>query len=136
MSTVHVTVRVNAELYALPVEAVVEVAEVGQLTPVPGTRAGALGLQNLRGTALPVFDLAELLGLSGGDTPRLLVVAEDGARRAGLAVDEVCDVGELPTADEESDSPLLRGAALTDAGLVGVVDLCHLFDELQGVQVS
>jgi len=132
MGAVQVTVRVNAELYAFPVEAVVEVAELGQPTPVPGAGPGAIGLQNLRGSALPVFDLATLLGIAGGETPTRLVVAELAGRRAGFAVDEVCDVGELPAAEEAHDTPLLLGAALTDRGLIGLVDLGRLLDELEG----
>ncbi len=136
MTAVHVTVRVGPELYALPVESVREIADVGKLTPVPGGPAGTLGLQNLRGTALPVFELATLLGIAGDGKSRVMVVADDGTRWAGLTVDEVRDVGELPALDDAPDHRLLRGAALTEAGLVGVVDLSCLFDELQGVSVS
>ncbi len=136
MSTVKVTVRIGAELYALPVEAVLEVAEIGKLTPVPGAPAGTLGMQNLRGSALPVFELATLLGLAGEGPPGLLVVAEEGRRRAGLAIDEVHDVGELPATSEESDHALLLGAALTDSGLVGVLDLARLFDRLQEAKAA
>jgi purine-binding chemotaxis protein CheW len=131
MSAVHVTVRVGPELYALPVDAVLEVAEVDRLTLVPGAPSATLGLQNLRGSALPVFELAALLGVSGGD-PSRIVVTECQGSRAGLAVDEVCDVGLLPDGGDESESPLLARAALTDAGLIGVLDLEELFDGLQG----
>jgi purine-binding chemotaxis protein CheW len=131
MGAVHVTVRVGPELYALPVDAVLEVAEVGRLTVVPGAAAGTLGLQNLRGSALPVFELATLLG-TAGDEPSRIVVAESGGARAAFAVDDVCDVGLLPDEGDESDSPLLTRATLTDAGLIGVLDVEGLFDELQG----
>jgi purine-binding chemotaxis protein CheW len=131
MGAVHVTVRVGPELYALPVDAVLEVAEVGRLTVVPGAAAGTLGLQNLRGSALPVFELATLLGTSG-DQPSRIVVAESGGARAAFAVDDVCDVGLLPDEGDESDSPLLTRATLTDSGLIGVLDVKGLFDELQG----
>jgi purine-binding chemotaxis protein CheW len=132
MSAVHVTVRVGSELYALPVGSVLEIAEVGRLTPLPTAPPGTLGLQNVHGAALPVFALATLLGISGDEGARLLVVVEDGARRAGLTVDEVRDVGELPPVEETPDHGLLSGAALTGAGLVGVLDLGRLFDDLQG----
>jgi purine-binding chemotaxis protein CheW len=136
MTAVHVTVRIGAELYALPVATVLEVTDVGKLTPLPGAPTATLGLQNVRGAALPVFSLAGLLGLSENGRAQRLVVAEDGARHAGLAVDEVCDVGELPAASEETDHPLLTGAALTDAGLVGILDLGRVFDEIQGARAA
>jgi purine-binding chemotaxis protein CheW len=135
MSAVHVTVRVGAELYALPVEAVREIAELGHVTPVPGARAETIGLQNLRGSALPVYDLAAVLGIPSGDAQRIAVVEAQGCR-AGLAVDEACDVGELPDADEEAHSSLLLGAALTDHGLIGILDLDRLFDALRGATAA
>lgn len=131
MSAVHVTVRVGPELYALRVEQVLEVVEVGRLTVVPGARAGTLGLQNLRGSALPVFDLAALLGVSGDERRSRLVVTESGGCRAGLAVDEVRDVGPLPEDGDDADSPLLTRTTLTDDVLIGVLDLEALFATLQ-----
>jgi purine-binding chemotaxis protein CheW len=136
MTAVHVTVRVGAELYALPVDAVLEIAEVGRLTPVPGARSGTLGLQNLRGSALPVFDLACLLGVSGSERPARVVIVDHEGCRAGLAVDEACDVGGLPEGEAETGSELLAAAALTDGGLVGMIDVERLFAELQGSRAA
>ena len=126
----HVTLQVGAESYALPVENVVEVAEFDQPTPVPGAPRELLGVRNLRGEVLPVFDLAAVLGIPTDAKPVRLVVAEAQGRRAGLAIAAVHQVGELPTASQEAESALLSGAALTDEGLVGVVDVERLFDEL------
>jgi purine-binding chemotaxis protein CheW len=129
-TALHLTLRVGDEAYALPVEHVVEVGEFDAPTPVPGGPRELLGVRNLRGEVLPVFDFATVLGLATGLGPRRLVVAADHGRRAGLAVTAVHDVRELPDADEKADSPFLAGAALTDEGLVGVVDVERLFDEL------
>ncbi len=121
MSGVHVHVRVAREHYALPVTRVLEVAELGDLTPVPGSPASVIGVRNLRGQVIPVMALATLLGLSG-EEPERIVVVEAGERYAGLAVDAVVDVGELPAASEQVDSPYLTAAALVDGLLVGMLD--------------
>lgn len=126
--TVHVRVRVGLESYALPVEHVLEVADLGHLSPVPGASSSVLGVRNLRGQVLPVFDLARVFGVEREGTPHKLVVAEDGARRAGFAIDEVTDVGELPDPSGEGESTFLRGAALVGDSLVGVIDVPRLFD--------
>lgn len=126
--TVHVRVRVGGESYALPVENVLEVAELGEIAPVPGAAPSVLGVRNLRGQVLPVFDLARIFGIPREGTSARLLVAEDGPRRAGFAIDEVTDVGDLPDPDEEGESPFLRGAALVGDALVGVVDVPRLFD--------
>lgn len=130
MSAVHVRLRLGGESYAVAVENVIEVAELGKLSPVPGAHGSVLGVRNLRGEVLPVFDLASVLGITGDSLPQCLLVAEHGSLRAGFAIDEVTDVGGLPPIAEETQSKLLAGAALDDSGLVGVVDVEHLFAEL------
>jgi purine-binding chemotaxis protein CheW len=121
VSGIHVRVRVAREEYALPVERVLEVAEFGDLTPVPGSPPEIIGVCNLRGQVIPVMALASMLGLAGQE-PERIVVAELGDRRAGLAVDSVVDVGELPDASEQTSSPYLTGAVLIDGVLVGILD--------------
>lgn len=130
MTGTYVRLRVGAESYAVGVEHVLEVAELGDLAPVPGAPSASLGVRNLRGQVLPVFDFAALFGIAREGRPGRLVVAEGGGRRAGLAVDEVTDVGSLPEL-AEVDSELLRGAALADGTLVGVVDLPLLLDRIE-----
>ena len=71
------------------------------------------------------------LGIAADGDPVKLVVAEDRIRRrAGLAIAGVHSVDELPAVDQIADSPLLAGAALTDEGLVGIVDVEQLFAQL------
>ena len=127
MNPVHVRVRIGPEDYALPVESVTEVAELGDVTPVPGAPAGVLGARNLRGQVLPVIDMAAMFGLSSG-SPNRLVVADHNGRRAGLAVDAVAGVEPLPDISEEAESKHLVGATLIDASLVGVVDVKSVLD--------
>jgi chemotaxis signal transduction protein len=131
MSGVHVQVRVGAEMYALAVTHVLEIGDIGQLTVAPGASRATLGVRNLRGELLPVFDLAAVLGLPRSDAPKRMVVAERGGTRAGFAVDEVTDVEELPEADQQVESALLSGATLIDNALVGVIDVDRLFDTLE-----
>ena len=126
----HVRLRVGSELYALPVENVLEVAELGELSAVPGAEAVVLGVRNLNGQVLPVFDLARVLASAGDATARRIVVAEHAGRLAGLAVDEVTDVSPLPAAIEEADADHLRGALLEDGRLLGVIDVDRLFVRL------
>jgi purine-binding chemotaxis protein CheW len=122
VSRLHVRVRVADEHYALAVEDVLEVAELGDVTPVPGAGAAVLGVRNLRGQVLPVVDLATFFELSPAQ-PERIVIAERGGLRAGLAVDAVDGVEDLPEASEEVESRHLAGAALADGALVGVVDV-------------
>ena len=131
MSDVHVSVRLGAESYALPVTHVLEVIPRGVLSPLPGAGEHVLGVRNLRGQVVGVFNLAALLGSDGGDAPDRICVASHTAGLAGLAVDEVLDVGELPGEGEASDADLLARSTLANGRLVGVVDMDALFAELE-----
>jgi purine-binding chemotaxis protein CheW len=120
---VFVRVRAGGEHYALPVERVLEVGALGEVTPVPGAPPAVIGVRNLRGQIIPVVDLAELLGLDAATERSSVVVADVGGGRTGLAVESVEDVGELPPPSESTDAKHLTGAALVDGVLVGLVDL-------------
>jgi purine-binding chemotaxis protein CheW len=129
--SVHVRLRVAGESYAVAVDSVLEVAELGEIAPVPGAHGAVLGVRNLRGEVLPVFDLAALFGIARDRPPLRLLVAEHGGKRAGFAIDEVTDVGELDAPVEETESAFLRGATLDDGVLVGVVDVARVFGALE-----
>jgi len=131
MSSVHVRVRAGAEDYAIPVESVLEIAEPGDVTPVPGAPAEVLGVRNLRGQVLPVINVATVFGLPDEAPLERIVVVEDGDRTAGLAVEAVLDVAELAEPAGDSDSSLLAGTVLSDGTLIGVVDVRALLDAIQ-----
>ena len=130
MSAVHVRLRVGRERYAVPIENVLEVAVLGELSAVPGAGAAVLGVRNLHGQVLPVFDLARVLAITGDVSPPRVVVAEHRGRMAGLAVDEVTDVGALAGDAQETEAEYLSGALLEDGQLVGIIDVECLFGSL------
>jgi twitching motility protein PilI len=70
---------------------VIEVLEYPVLSQVPRTRSWVLGIANVRGNLLPVFDFGAWLGGEAtvpGSRTRVLVV-DHGGIYAGLVVDEV-----------------------------------------------
>ncbi len=126
----YVQFRVAGEAYAVPAGHVVEVAPPAELTRVPGARPELVGVRNMRGTILPVIDLAGLLGISRTGPPGRVLVAEAGNRQAGFEIDEVDAVRELAEPDAEAESPLLLGARLDGGHLIGYLDILRVFDEL------
>jgi chemotaxis signal transduction protein len=130
VSGVHVLVRVGQESYAVPVENVREVATLGDVAPLPGAGSIVLGVQNLHGQILPVFDTAALFGLPSSPAARVLV-AEHSGRSAGFAVDSVVEVTELGDPTEQRESELLVGSLLVDGELVGVLDVPRVFAALE-----
>jgi purine-binding chemotaxis protein CheW len=128
MSAACVRVAIGGEHFAVGVEQALEVAEVRELTPVPGAPSSVLGVINRDGQVLAVVDLARLIGTSSSGRPGCLLVVEDGGRRAGLAVDEILDVGPAPVLTEATSSDMLRGAALVDGSLVGMLEVAAVLD--------
>jgi purine-binding chemotaxis protein CheW len=132
VSALYVRVRAGEEHYAISVADVLEVAELGDVTAVPGAGAAVRGVRNLRGQVLPILDLAAALDLAPTrDAERIVIVERDG-RRAGLAVESVESVASLPDAAEEVGSEHLIGAELVDGALVGVVDVGSVLDAVEG----
>jgi chemotaxis signal transduction protein len=130
MTDVHVRLRVGSERYAVCVEHVLEVAELGELSAVPGAGPAVLGVRNLQGQVLPVFDLARVLAVAGEPATRYVVVAQHEGRLAGLAVQQVTDVDALAPATEEPEADHLSGAVLEGGQLVGIIDVERLFGAL------
>jgi purine-binding chemotaxis protein CheW len=128
--TAYVRFRVAEEAYAVSVLNVLEVASLGDVAPVPGAPTQILGVRNLRGKILPVIDLAALLGTQRSRPAGRLLVTESEGRQAGLAIDEVTEVGELGNLAEEAESALLLGTMLDDGDLIGVLNLPAVMDAL------
>jgi purine-binding chemotaxis protein CheW len=131
MTAVHVRVLVAGEQYALAVEHVAEVVELGAVTPVPSAPSSLLGLLNLRGEIVSVVDLASVLGLHGERRPTHLLVM-GGGKRAGLAIDAVLDVATLPETSPESGLACVRETAVIDGALIGILDVGALLDSAAG----
>lgn len=105
----------SGEWWALEARSVREVARFTDFTPVPGASPHLLGVTNLRGEILPVFDLRALTGRAAkglGDLSRLLVLGED-RDELGLLADQVGEVRPV-SPDEILDLPeSLRAAGRT-----------------------
>lgn len=80
--------RVGALNLLVPQGTLCEVMDLPVLARVPNTAPWLLGLANLRGGVVPVFDLARAwgLGASSGAQARLLVI-DEGEAAAGVVVD-------------------------------------------------
>ena len=90
----------GGERYGIESRFVREVARLTRLTPVPGTPAFVLGVTNLRGEILALFDLRQLLGVvSEGvtDLGRIVVLGEHW-REFGLLADSASEILSVPGA--------------------------------------
>ena len=97
--------------YAIESRFVVEVAKCGRLSRVPGAQPALVGMTNLRGDLLPVFDLT-IFGEVASAAPPLvaqLVVLGERSPDFGIVADAVDEVTRL------------SAASLSEARTVGVL---------------
>lgn len=114
--------RLDTETYAVAIEHVREIVKVPLLTEVPRGQKGLLGVMNLRGEVLPVYDVKCRLGLidkspvvtGPTDVPRTsrVLLVRDDQGDAGVLVDGVDEVVKLLVSRFESPPP---GTADRDA---------------------
>ncbi|MCK6591295.1 MAG: chemotaxis protein CheW [Polyangiaceae bacterium] len=133
----YLTFHVAGEEYAAPILRVKEIIEIGPMTKVPTMPAYVRGVINLRGSVVPVVDLAKKLGLPLTNVTRwsCIIVAEvmiDGDETVvGVLVDAMGQVIELSAKDIErppafgtrAGAHLLRGMGKIGNKFVMILDL-------------
>lgn len=118
--------ELSNETYAVPIGAVREILKVPIITSVPRVASHVLGVMNVRGEMLPVYDLKQRLNLEEeparvegpNDVPRgaRVVLLKDPEGDAGILVDKVRGVVRLPLSKLEP-APSLGGDRRAVAGL-------------------
>jgi purine-binding chemotaxis protein CheW len=89
--------KLAGERYAIETRHVLQVLALVDLTRVPGAPAHLMGVTNLRGQVLPVFDLRVLLGIARpglNDMSRLLVLGH-GEAELGILADSADEISAL-----------------------------------------
>jgi len=137
--------RSGRERLCLPVLDVEEVLDWPILTKVPLSPAYLVGIFNLRGTIVPLIDIAMTEGRRPGLLPRHVVVASlpaDGHReilRVGIAADEV--IGTYSANSDEvleqppENVPHCVGMLRHDDRLALVIDLRRLLEAFPGPSI-
>jgi purine-binding chemotaxis protein CheW len=103
----YLTFHVAGEEYAAPILQVKEIIEYGTVTKVPTMPEYVRGVINLRGSVVPVVDLAAKLGLPLINVTRLSciviveVMIEGEETVVGVLVDAMGQVIDLPAKDIE-----------------------------------
>jgi purine-binding chemotaxis protein CheW len=141
----YVVFRLGGEGYALEVMRVQEVLDVQAMTEVPGSPKCLLGVINLRGHVVPVYDLRIPFGLqtssTGNRAPGVLIVETESGTDShitGLVVDRVSDVLEFSPEEVQASpqlglgktTPFVRGLIRHQDAFLLVLDLDRVFSAL------
>ena len=147
----YVVFRLGGEGYALEVMRVQEVLDVQSMTEVPGSPKCLLGVINLRGHVVPVYDLRIPFGLHTDSNlnraPSVLIVeTEQGndSQVTGLVVDRVSDVLEFSPEEVQPSpqlglgktTPFVRGLIRHQEGFLLVLDLDRVFSALASLNAE
>lgn len=144
-----VAFEVQTQTYLIPIDRVVEFRTWHEPTRVPRSPDYVLGIVNIRGEIVPVYDVAARLGCgTTAPSPRHVVVIVKGndARSVGLLVDTVTDIlsarpddmATMPKFDGSSSTPFMSSAVFIEDRIVSVTDIEKLIEEtfLAGVDPS
>jgi purine-binding chemotaxis protein CheW len=136
-----VTLGLDREVFAVPVETVVEILDMRTMFRIPEAPPYLAGLIDVRGRGVPVIDLRIKLGLPATiptEHTRILVLEIPVAGRQlalGLIADRVFEVTALDLAQVEPPPDIgvawradyIRGIGRRGSGFVVIFDLERLF---------
>lgn len=135
-----ITFEVEGQLFGLDIMAIREIRAWTPVTRLPSVPTYVAGVVNLRGTVLPVIDLAARLGWEPTEaTPRhAIIVTQIGGQARGLIVDSVSDIVTIaqdslqppPASSDEGIADFLEGLAISDDRMILVLDLAALNAEV------
>lgn len=124
----YLTFLLGGEMYAVGILNVKEIIEYGNLTEIPMLPSFIRGVINLRGSVVPVVDLAARFGGSHAEVQRRTCIVivevrhEDAKHDLGIMVDAVSEVLEINGSDIEpapSFGARIRADFIAGMGKVG-----------------
>ncbi len=129
--TEYLSFRIDDNEYSVEIMSVREIRGWTRTTSLPHAPPFVRGVINLRGTVLPVVDLAVRLGLDASEPEErnVIIVVDVGSRVMGLRVDAVSDILSFsddqlqPPPDMTSKSRFVRALTILDDRMVRVLDL-------------
>jgi len=136
----YLTFLLGGEMFAIPILNIKEIIEYGSLTTVPMMPAFIRGVINLRGSVVPVVDLAVRFGHKAGDVTRrtciVIIEIESGEEKqdVGVVVDTVNEVLEIPRTEVEQApsfgarirADFIRGMGKIDGKFVIILAVNHV----------
>lgn len=132
------TVRLDGQIFGIPVLKVRDVLKPLDITCIPLSRPEIEGYMNLRGRIVTVIDVRKRLGLPplAEDAKRMHVVVEDGEELYSLLVDKVGQARNMPNKAFEKNPVNLsetwknasRGVFKMKDELMLILDINYLLD--------
>ena len=123
----------GGQSFSLAITQVREIRRWSPVTPLPNAPRELLGVMNLRGSVIPIYDLAASFGLSAtAESPRnVVVVAMHDKQTFGLLVEAVSEIlsvdrtqiQDAPDIRSENARRSITGVITVEDGMTRVIDL-------------
>ncbi|MGR3272762.1 chemotaxis protein CheW [Thalassococcus profundi] len=138
-----VTFSAGGQSYCLEITQIREIRRWTTVTALPHTPDDVLGVMNLRGAVIPIFDLAARFGL--GQTPtnerNVVIVAAAEGNTIGLLVESVSEILSVDTAEiqptpdikSEATRSSIQGVISSGETMIRVINLTAVLDQPAGV---
>ncbi|WP_225029815.1 chemotaxis protein CheW [Xinfangfangia pollutisoli] len=128
-----VTFQAGGQSFSLDITHVREIRRWSAVTPLPHAPKEVLGVMNLRGSVIPIYDLSARFGLGPtAENPRnVVVVAMIENQTVGLLVEAVSEIlsvqrsqiQDTPDIRSESTKQSITGVIPIEEGMTRVIDL-------------
>jgi purine-binding chemotaxis protein CheW len=125
--------RVGAQEFCVDIMSVREIRGWTPATVLPHAPSFVRGVINLRGSVLPIVDLAQRLSFAGTEATQrhVIIVVQVGAQIVGLLVDSVSEIlnhpadaiQPMPDVATESVKSFVRGMLAVDGRMIGLIKL-------------
>ncbi len=121
--TEFVSLRAGGQGYCVEITSIREIRRWRTVTSLPNADKSILGVMNLRGSVIPIIDLAARLGLPITELgPRsVVVVVAIGNRIIGLLVEAVSEILSIEASDIQPNPT--QGRDGNDGQVVGLVSI-------------
>ncbi|KQZ50715.1 chemotaxis protein CheW [Rhizobium sp. Root149] len=129
--------RLHSQEFCVRTTSIREIRGWAPVTPIPHSPYEVIGVMNLRGTVIPIVDLAVKLGMHNTEVNErsAIVVADIKGMTVGLLVDRVSDIMTIPSsrlqpvpAAAGSSGTFSDGLIAHDSGMICFLNLERMFD--------
>ncbi|APG86045.1 chemotaxis protein CheW [Sinorhizobium americanum] len=131
--------RLHDQEFCVKTTTIREIRGWAPSTPIPHSPPEVIGVMNLRGTVIPIIDLAHKLGMKStvANERSAIVVAEVHNMVIGLVVDRVSDiltvqgsqVQPVPEVTASFDKSFAEGIIANESGMICFLNLARMFKE-------
>jgi purine-binding chemotaxis protein CheW len=149
MTSTYLSFTIHGDLYAIPVEKVLEVLEKQEFTKVPNAPPVIQGIVNFRGNAVPLYDSRTKFNLPERTEESNFViivvdlVVENESYHVGAIVDKVenvitfneDEIRPVPPMSKEYNAEYLKGIANINDQFILLIDVDKIFSSSEKKEI-